>query len=227
MTQKKTLGRKSDNEIVIDNPRVSSHHAVISYMGGNKYQIEDVGSTNGTFVNGMMVKRANFTDNDKIKLADTEIDVNRIFGNNKSAAPVVQVNDGQKYTPQFLALKQVYDEYQLEKKNISGKAQMRATLIRTGVLVGIPALYYTALGVVPGDSVLRQPFFFPIMSTLANTAAMFATGNINANEQLQTRYEDFVHQYVCHSCQRHLGTFSWDFYAKKGSCPYCEAKYKI
>lgn len=46
-----TLGRDVNNTIVIDDTYVSSEHAVLSYRGRAWY-IEDVGSTNGTFVNG-------------------------------------------------------------------------------------------------------------------------------------------------------------------------------
>jgi hypothetical protein len=43
------LGRDSDNHVVLDDERVSLHHALISVRDG-VYWIEDLGSTNGTFV---------------------------------------------------------------------------------------------------------------------------------------------------------------------------------
>lgn len=45
-----TIGRESDNNIVLNDDRASSHHAVISHENGI-FWIEDLGSTNGTFVN--------------------------------------------------------------------------------------------------------------------------------------------------------------------------------
>ncbi|HBU69530.1 MAG TPA: hypothetical protein DEE98_04005 [Elusimicrobia bacterium] len=45
-----TIGRKPDNDIVIDNMSVSSHHAKIT-LQGTSYVIEDLQSTNGTFIN--------------------------------------------------------------------------------------------------------------------------------------------------------------------------------
>ena len=46
-----TIGRDSTNEIVINDAEVSRHHARLTFQGG-KYVLEDLGSTNGTFVNG-------------------------------------------------------------------------------------------------------------------------------------------------------------------------------
>lgn len=43
------IGREGDNHVVLDDERVSSHHALISVRDG-VYWLEDLGSTNGTFV---------------------------------------------------------------------------------------------------------------------------------------------------------------------------------
>lgn len=49
-----TIGRTEDNGIVIDDPRVSRRHANIS-PGPSGYRIQDLGSSNGTRVNGKKV----------------------------------------------------------------------------------------------------------------------------------------------------------------------------
>ncbi len=46
-----TIGRDSTNEIVINDAEVSRRHSRLTFQGG-KYVLEDLGSTNGTFVNG-------------------------------------------------------------------------------------------------------------------------------------------------------------------------------
>jgi predicted component of type VI protein secretion system len=45
------IGRDSANEIVINDAEISRRHARLTFQGG-KYVLEDLGSTNGTFVNG-------------------------------------------------------------------------------------------------------------------------------------------------------------------------------
>lgn len=46
-----TIGRDSTNEIVINDAEISRRHARLTFQGG-KYVLEDLGSTNGTYVNG-------------------------------------------------------------------------------------------------------------------------------------------------------------------------------
>lgn len=63
-----TVGRKEDNDIVIDNPAVSGHHAKI-YQQGNSYVVEDLTSTNGTYVNEKKILKASLQNADKIGIA--------------------------------------------------------------------------------------------------------------------------------------------------------------
>src|ERR1700739_2347488 len=51
-----TIGRRSHNDLVIDNLAVSGEHAVM-IMSGNDVYLEDLGSTNGTTVNGQPIKK--------------------------------------------------------------------------------------------------------------------------------------------------------------------------
>jgi len=51
-----TIGRRSHNDLVIDNLAVSGEHAVMIMSGADVY-LEDLGSTNGTTVNGQPIKR--------------------------------------------------------------------------------------------------------------------------------------------------------------------------
>jgi pSer/pThr/pTyr-binding forkhead associated (FHA) protein len=63
-----SLGRKADNDIVIDNPAVSGHHCRISVQGGT-YFVEDLESTNGTFVNEKRIKKSGLHHNDVVGVA--------------------------------------------------------------------------------------------------------------------------------------------------------------
>ena len=51
-----TLGRRPYNDIVIDNLAVSGEHAVMLAVGNDVF-IEDLNSTNGTYINGKAVKK--------------------------------------------------------------------------------------------------------------------------------------------------------------------------
>lgn len=63
-----TIGRAQDSDIVIDDPYLSSKHALISKKG-NRIVIQDLHSTNGTFVNGKKIKKPTaLRDKDEVVL---------------------------------------------------------------------------------------------------------------------------------------------------------------
>jgi pSer/pThr/pTyr-binding forkhead associated (FHA) protein len=65
--ERTTIGRKPHNDIHIDNLAVSGEHAVIMTIM-NDCILEDLGSTNGTLVNGVLAKRHILRNNDLIEL---------------------------------------------------------------------------------------------------------------------------------------------------------------
>lgn len=65
------IGRDITNDIVINDPEVSRHHAKLT-RGGNGYTLEDQGSTNGSFVNGQRLTGARPLNNgDLLGLGET------------------------------------------------------------------------------------------------------------------------------------------------------------
>lgn len=60
-----TIGRLSDNDIHIDNMAISGHHALIINILKDSF-LEDLNSTNGTYVNGKLVKKHALQDGDVI-----------------------------------------------------------------------------------------------------------------------------------------------------------------
>ena len=69
---KTTLGRRPYNDIVIDNLAVSGEHAVLQ-MSGNEVYLEDLNSTNGTYVNGKAVKKQLLQNNDTVEIGKYKI----------------------------------------------------------------------------------------------------------------------------------------------------------
>ncbi len=65
------LGRAGDCDIVIDDPYVSASHAEIVRIGA-RYAVRDLGSANGTYVNGTEVRRQRvLRPGDRVTLGDT------------------------------------------------------------------------------------------------------------------------------------------------------------
>jgi hypothetical protein len=68
-----TLGRNADNDIVLDNMLVSGHHCAFELRGLADVFVEDLRSTNGTYINGKMVKRQKLNDGEVIAIGNFRI----------------------------------------------------------------------------------------------------------------------------------------------------------
>ena len=67
-----SLGRRPYNDIVIDNLAVSGEHAVFQ-MTGDEVYLEDLNSTNGTYVNGKAVKKQLLHNTDMVEIGKYKI----------------------------------------------------------------------------------------------------------------------------------------------------------
>lgn len=63
-----TIGRARSNDIHLDDPAVSSHHAAIGLIAGTAF-VEDLGSTNGTLLNDAPIQRALLRSQDEVTVA--------------------------------------------------------------------------------------------------------------------------------------------------------------
>lgn len=81
MTHNITIGRATDNMIVVSNTSVSSHHAVISVENSGTISITDQNSTNGTYVNDIRVNKSILSKNDSVKVAHIAVDWQKYLPN--------------------------------------------------------------------------------------------------------------------------------------------------
>lgn len=70
--ERTTLGRRPYNDVVIDNLAVSGEHAALQMTGG-EVTLEDLNSTNGTYVNGKAVKKQGLQNGDTIEVGKYKI----------------------------------------------------------------------------------------------------------------------------------------------------------
>jgi hypothetical protein len=67
-----TLGRRPYNDVVIDNLAISGEHAVFQLIGNDVF-IEDLNSTNGTYVNGKAAKKQQLHNGDTVEVGKYKI----------------------------------------------------------------------------------------------------------------------------------------------------------
>ncbi len=116
-----TLGRRPYNDIVVDNLAVSGEHAALQVIG-HEYFIEDLNSTNGTFINEQKIKRQILKNGDTIEIgkyaikyvqdgenplstALSEADVAVQAANNGSEVEKRQLFENTKFAEAYVAIK--------------------------------------------------------------------------------------------------------------------------
>ena len=86
-----TIGRRPDNDLIIDHAAVSGRHARIVQVQ-SVFFLEDVGSTNGTFVNDRRIDRRQLQDTDVVTIGKHRL-IFRDEGNNGSPSDQPKFND--------------------------------------------------------------------------------------------------------------------------------------
>jgi pSer/pThr/pTyr-binding forkhead associated (FHA) protein len=61
-----TIGRAPSNDVVIDHPTVSAQHASLTKWA-SEYRLKDLGSSNGTQINGLSITEAGLKDGAEIR----------------------------------------------------------------------------------------------------------------------------------------------------------------
>ena len=89
-----SIGRLPDNVVLIDNPAVSGHHARVFYEG-SRVILEDLRSTNGTFVNGRPITRHVLQHGDEVLVGKHQLvfDQNAALNAPVAGAPLQGLGD--------------------------------------------------------------------------------------------------------------------------------------
>ncbi|MEM7385943.1 MAG: FHA domain-containing protein [Verrucomicrobiota bacterium] len=86
-----TIGRDSRNDVVIDDPHISAFHAQIHYNPFlDNYLVVDLGSHNGTRINGRRVMRGTVSESDTLILGNREV---RVLSTFKEKVPFLNLTE--------------------------------------------------------------------------------------------------------------------------------------
>lgn len=197
------IGKNETNDIVLPSIDVSGFHAVVTQLSTNVFLIEDVGSTNGTFLNGQRIRRTTFTKNDKIAIARNLLDNNLFFAKSTNVKQKntpkkeVKKTENNDYSQEFQKLEIVYNSY-IETKN---KLQNNQSWLTTGVRVGLSFIPVVGFGL-----------------------SMLASNFLRKPEKQAMLNEEFKVHYVCPKCKRFLGNIPFEGLSNmKKHSPPCNA----
>ncbi len=120
------IGRKPDNDIIIDDPSVSGYHATATLQSSLEWLLEDNNSTNGTFIDNIRVRKSVVTMTTQVLIGKVPLDVLKLFRFNKAADD---------FTPEFEALRPVWEEIE-QIRNLIAKNQKNVDLVQALPYVG-------------------------------------------------------------------------------------------
>ena len=138
-----TLGRRPYNDIVIDNLAVSGEHAVLQMEGGDVY-LEDLNSTNGTYVNGKAAKKQLLQDGDTVEVGKYKIKfVNDAANNSFEKAPVLNASaSGLSAAAAPAALEPLYASIKVMSGAAAGREVILTKVVTT---IGKPGVAVAAI----------------------------------------------------------------------------------
>lgn len=87
------IGRDNSNDIAINEPRISRNHAIITDLGNGTYEIKDLASANGTFVNGERITRKIIVPGDKVEVATCLVNWVPAFAEPETAGLFSTINE--------------------------------------------------------------------------------------------------------------------------------------
>ena len=212
-----SIGKATDNKYIINDQQVSRYHASLTKEDDGDIILEDLNSTNGTFVNGVQIIKKKVLAKDKVS-----------FGN---ADCILYISDILKfdndYSEDFALLKNIYDVYIKEKINIQSSNQFK-----TRIFQSLPFGVIGILGVVLGfmGHANNGLFIFSIiMAVCAPTIGIYFGARQAAKipAKLQSLANQFKIDYVCPKCGTFLGEVPWESLQNKKQCPLssCRAKW--
>ena len=234
--------------------KVSRNHAILYWHGGIAI-LEDTGSTNGTFVNGMRITKTQVRENDMVLLGGNgsesgcyQLDLRKFFASFRETGNVQQSGySGQSYSSgnqyaesvntqrtdysrEFDRIKQAYIDYHAQMSKLTKKANTRMQLPRV-LLSLIPAILGIVIMIVATDMTMRI-VGMSIGSVLSGLIGALTMGSGSSRKEKLT--EDIMDlqfkykkEYRCPKCGKEFGLDThWKKLKADGKCPYgCGAQF--
>ena len=209
------IGKAADNNLVINDPQVSRYHALLTQEDNGDLLLEDLGSTNGTFVNDVQIVKKKVLVSDKIT-----------FGTEYTLSMTDILKSDNDYSSEFERLKNVYDAYIKEKVRIQSSSQFKTRLFQS-----LPFAVIGVMGIVLGfmGHADKGIFIFSfILAVLAPTIGIYFGARQAAKipAKLQELANQFKIDYVCPKCGSFLGEIPWESLINKKRCQVSSGKAK-
>jgi S1-C subfamily serine protease len=156
-----TMGRADDNDLVVDHPSVSAHHAELHQVGPLR-RIVDLSSVNGTFVNGRRVTSQVLNDGDAVHLGSTALEYS-------DGSLRIQPDEAAGREPFRVARKARHRAQQTMAPKSATKSSKKTPVVITGLAVAAVAMVLLAVGETGSDDPTPPPTTQPAPTTTVSS----------------------------------------------------------
>ncbi len=245
------IGRQGQQPTAIDDMSVSKRHLAATPMADGRWSIEDLGSTNGTYVNGLPVVTAVVDADTPLMLGSLQTTLRRLL--NLAPASAAKPAAAPKPEPSSAAVKlepksasipmpapavgadgsvsikhleAVYEKYRHDTLAIARRRNHASVYRILPMAIGMP-LVMGLVGMFTTDIAVKGVCMGGLMALgSALTLRMIPMGDRLAEEQFDINRR-FQVDYSCPCCHNFMGAAKpYEVLVKQGQCPFCKVKFR-
>lgn len=220
------VGRKGNQAFTITDMSVSGKHLKLTTLPDGNVEVEDLGSSNGTFIDGVRIIKKVVSRNTTIQLGSKyTFKVSDVFPEAPKVSTLQQSNAPAqpKPVPEYSIkhLRLVWDEYEETIANIREKSQ------QMGKKRMIPMMLGSFSGLI--SAFVGPGAFVTIPIAVVSFIFMFKAYNEKdtSHEDTKAAKDTLIKDYICPNpeCHRSLPHQDYSLLSQNTNCPYCKCKW--
>lgn len=219
------IGRKGEQPFTITDKSVSGKHLKLTTLPDGNVQVEDLGSSNGTFIDGVRIIKKVVSRNTVIQMGSNyTFKISDVLPEVQKASKVQQqtqnVTSTQKTTPEYSIrpLKKIWEEFESAKEELDEKNK-NIQLWRSAA--PIFTMGSGALGVV-----FPYAFILTFIGLGLTIYAFYMAKNFDYKKSINEVQDRFENKYLCPNCNHFLENRKYKLLVQDKKCRYCGCKFK-
>lgn len=204
------VGRKGEQPFPISDRTVSGKHLRLTTMSDGNVLVEDLCSSNGTFIDNIRVSRKVVPSNTIIRMGSNyTFRISDVLPEVKSTVPVQQkaqsAIDKKQEVYSIAHLEEIWNQYTTAKDEVDNQNR-QIGLIRSATPI---------LNIIPG------------LGAVLGTYSFYKAKKFNYKEAINEIQERFEDEYVCPKCHHFLGVVKYKLLIQDTNCRFCKCKWTL
>ncbi len=206
------------NQVRINDPSVSRMHLEVSKIDNDTLRIVDLGSTNGTRIDGVEIMESTLKKHQSIRIGHQNFTgeeffrkVNRHFLDRRVL-----------WHKEFAQLETQFKKYEKEKAKLSQSLQLKMNIVRA-ILIATFSLFFHFYGEKIGIPADFKLFIGLVGGIVAAIIIPYLVSKENTTDKMYELKRAYASTLACPRCQRDLTNASFNFWKGEKRCSSCDA----